>query len=284
MNRDEMLQKLTALGYDASTITPEIPDTFLAECLRVQSAGGSTSNQDGTDPNQMAAKNDEAPCPPKPDDKTKKVLEYAMKMADLFSGGDEVVSQDTAGLVKKASEDDDMDKKKQFAEQDDRLKANEARLQEIERKTEQRLAAERKAATFSEVTALVKSGQVLPAEVDAGLVELLMLLPHDTVHTFAEKDGRQVKATAIDRALSILKGRPKLHTFAEKVKGGGKAAGAADEEKALVEEHWNSFSERFTRMGVSKDAFTKAFEKRRTQTPDLTAEQYLGEGRKRQPA
>ncbi len=286
MNRDDMLQKLTALGYDASVFGPETPDTVLAEIIRVQSAGSSSTPNTDDDPS-AASMNDEDPCPTKPTDKdsAKKYLEYAMKMADLFGGGDDkVISQDTAGIVK-ASENDDPDKKKQFAEQDRRFKANEVRLQEIERRTEQRLQAERKAACFSEVTALVKTGQVLPAEVDGGIVELLMLLPHDTVHTFAEKDGRQVKATAFDRALSILKARPKLHTFAEKVKGGGAGGkGTADEEKAQVEEHWNSFSERFTRMGTSKQAFIAAFEKRRTQTPDLTAEQYLGEGRKRQPA
>lgn len=112
---------------------------------------------------------------------------------------------------------------------------------------------------------LLKQGKVTPAAIDAGLRD--QLYRADAVKKFS--DGK----TELDKQFAVLEAGPVVLKFNEQVKGGKPNP---DTEKAAVEQHYEQFSEQFSRAGTSKETLVKGFEIQRKTQPRLTAKEYLG--------
>lgn len=153
-----------------------------------------------------------------------------------------------------------------------------SQLAEIQRFAEQEKAARKKATVKAELDALVQAGKVLPAEIDAGLADVLCAADSATVMKFSE-GGKTVETTAFDRLLAALKARPVLVKFGERIAGGKAKTSSEDDEVAKVEEHFEQFSEQLTKVGVTKDKLVSGFKAERKRRPSVTADEFVGNSR-----
>ncbi len=169
-----------------------------------------------------------------------------------------------------------------YAEQ---MKAFERQMATLQKFQEDTLAAQKKARVQAELDALVQSGQVLPAQRQAGLDDVLYALPTDTLMKFSEvKSGKTVvvERSPFDQMLAVLKGGPILVRFGERVKSQAAvkvAAGstADDAEVAKVERFAESnepFQAALKAAGKTPAVYVEKFRELRKKDPELTAKRY----------
>lgn len=147
----------------------------------------------------------------------------------------------------------------------------------LDKFAEDRYAAEKKSTIKAELDALVAAGKVLPAELDAGLADILHATDSRTVHKFTEA-GKTVQHTLFDRFLGSLKARPVLTTFADRVrtgKGGGVAGDSAEGEVEKVRRFAEErLAPHLKATGKTPASFVAGFVAARAKMPELTAQQY----------
>jgi hypothetical protein len=135
-----------------------------------------------------------------------------------------------------------------------RLRAVNQRLDRVLRFQEQQADQDNRAMFTSVLTDLAREGRIGSAEVGP-LTEALLAMSDQ----------------AAAKLLNALKSRPKTNPSPERDQAG----------EQTIAQHWESFSERFTRLGVTKQALVGAFKKARLGNAELTAAEYLACGRRR---
>lgn len=160
------------------------------------------------------------------------------------------------------------------------------RVGELQKFAEETTAAQKRTAVDAWLDAQVKAGKVTPRELDprdpANLRDrLLRADSRSVIASFTESaGGRKVKRnmTELDLQIREVEGR-RPFLFGEKVRSGQPGGGAADSESETevqkVEDHWDSYSEQFTKMSTPKEELVGAYKTRRKQDPTLTAERFL---------
>jgi hypothetical protein len=156
-----------------------------------------------------------------------------------------------------------------------RVEKTEQRSAKVEKFTERQLRAAKEKLVRDTVDNLVAAGKVLPGEVDDGLVDVLLSLPTAKTLKFSEK-GKTVERSPLDQALLVLKKRPNLMKFGERIPGkGGKVEGSDDAEIEKVKEHYQQFSEQFDRAGMTEERLIQGFKANRKTNAKLTAAEFL---------
>jgi hypothetical protein len=161
------------------------------------------------------------------------------------------------------------------------MKPIKQKMAKVDKFAEDRLAAEKKAATKARIDVFSEQGKILPAEKEDLLAAALTLDSSTVIRKFKEKrDGKliDVEHTAYDRFMAALDKRPNLVSFSERIKtqGGGTEA-AEDNEVQKVEAHVQKFSESFARAGMDAKAVVAGFKnERKLKNGKLTAEEFLG--------
>jgi hypothetical protein len=156
-----------------------------------------------------------------------------------------------------------------------KIKPVEAKVAQLDKFAEDKIAADTRARIDSELQALVGSGQVLPSQIDAGQFQYLYDLPATgNLEKFSES-GKAKTGSKLDAALARLKGGPILRKYGEKLRDPADKAGV-EGEVAKVEAHFESFSEDFQKCGTTKEELVGAFKNRAKREPGLTAERFLG--------
>ena len=179
VNRADLIATLTELGFDTAVLTDAVPDNVLAEMIRVYQGMKAAAA-----PPPQAAMSDPASAPaPAPSPAPASV-------PGVPTG--QTPSQVTL-----------------------KFQEIEQNIQRLQKFTEDRLVAEKKARIKAELDTLVQQGKVIPAERPA-LDEVLYLADAATVHKFSE-GGKEIEQTALDRMLATLKARPPIARFAETV-------------------------------------------------------------------
>lgn len=158
------------------------------------------------------------------------------------------------------------------------LKGQAAEQATIRKFNEDTLAAQKKARVKDELDVLARAGKVLPSE-RPKLDNVLAVLDTTVVHTFAETDPKSgkavaVKASAFDSMLAMLKERPALVKFGERVKTGPQGETPEDAEVAKVEAHFEAYRENFPKT-ATKQALVEGFKAARKYDKDLTAEKFV---------
>jgi hypothetical protein len=118
------------------------------------------------------------------------------------------------------------------------------------------------------------AGKLPPAEHAAARELMLLLAQNPAVQKFTE-EGKEVERTALAHYIATLDRRPRLFTELARGGSGGKP-GSASEEAAKVKEHFEAYSEQFSRAETTEEDLLKAFEAARKIDPKLTAEAFLG--------
>lgn len=165
-------------------------------------------------------------------------------------------------------------------------KGLDSRVKKMESFTEKRIGAEKKATATARIDALVKAGKVWPAEVDGGLLDVVMGLDAESMTKFSEKNAKgqavTVERTPFDHFFKTLEARPKQFDFSEKVKtpgaGAGTSSAAGGNEEAEVEKlkgHFEVYREHFPK-GTRVDDLVDGFKKARKHDATVTAERFLG--------
>lgn len=301
MTREQLLQALADLGFNVAVITDATSDDALREIWKAVADEADAAPDAAAAPGDMP---DDAfgemglDDPDKPDAMppggSDGVAEPPAEPADGTHGNtDPGVAMGDNGLVTRDAEDepDMMPVKKMGQGQPTRKygegagKANgkpaapatartvnriERRLDALDRQTARRLAREKHANIQAFCERLRAEGRLPPALADP-LVPFMMTLDAGRVRKFSEGGpGR----TQLDEFMSILDQSPTYISFAERVKqpagGGGK-----DPEVARVEQHYQKFSERYAKVGTTKEKLVKAFNYERKQNPHLTADEFV---------
>jgi hypothetical protein len=149
-----------------------------------------------------------------------------------------------------------------------------AKVQELDKFAEDRLAAEKKSTVKARLDALVVAGKVLPAEIDGGIADTIFTLDSRAVRKFAEA-GKEVERTAFDHFFAVLEARPVLVKFAERCKAPASADAAGDEtEKVRQYAHKPEVAHALKAAGRTPEQYVAKFSELLKQRPDLTAAQY----------
>lgn len=257
MNRDQMLEALAALGYDVAKISKATSDEALAEILIMCQA------KSGTATPAPEPKPEEKP----PEDKPKEMAEPVVSTPTPTPP-----AREPSTVTLKYSE------LQTYVQQavDKAVKGLGDKVERIDKFTEERLVAEKKASIKSRLDALVAAGKVLPAERDAGLDETLLAVDAVKVHKFSEK-GKTVERTALDQQFATLEARPVLVSFAERMKVGATGAKATEEEEVAKVTRFSEdakFSSALKATGKSPEQYVAAFKEARKKKPSLTAKEY----------
>ena len=127
---------------------------------------------------------------------------------------------------------------------------------------------------------MLKEGRLQPWEMDktnpsvlAKEDELYLLDDKNPIRKFTE-NGAEKSLTALDLAMNGIKAR-KPESFAEKIKTDSTGKPIEDMEIAIVGEHFDRYSEQFSKVGTSKDNLVAAFKFERQKDKDLTAEVFF---------
>jgi hypothetical protein len=152
--------------------------------------------------------------------------------------------------------------------------ALEKRLAALDKISGDRVADEKKAGFQVFCESQVKAGKLLPAWIDAGLIEVAMELDAVKVHKFS--DGKQV--TALDKLKAIITSGPNLLHFSERLANGKSGSAAADHEENRVKQHYHSFAENYKKQGLDEEKLVAGFRALKKRMPDTRAEDYLGAG------
>lgn len=245
VSREELLAGIGEFGLDLG-ILGELTDAQLAEILRGLRMAAESAEIEG-DETAMADQDQEKEKPQ-----------------------DGIAASDSVGPPIAAAQPAPASPKKvtlQYAEVTKRIREAEKKIAATENVIAKRLAQEKKAAIAAFCERMIREGKVLPAEVEAGLMDRLMR--QDAVSKFA--DGK----TELDRQMSEIEARPVLVAFAERVKGGGSIN--TDAETAKVQRFAERFSDAdFQRLGNTKNGYIEAFRRARERNPQLTAREYCG--------
>lgn len=255
MDRDQMLEALAALGYDVEKITNATSDEALAEILimcQAKSGAATPPAEPAPEPTpEPDEKLAEPPVPaPPPAPPAREPSTVTLKYSELQTYVQKAVDKAVKGLGDKVAR--------------------------IDKFTEEKLAADKKASIKSRLDALVAAGKVLPAERDAGLDDALLAVDATKVLKFSEK-GKLVERTALDQQFATLEARPVLVSFAERMKVGATGTKATEEEEVAKVTRFSEdakFSSALKAAGKTPEAYVAAFKEARKKKPSLTAKDY----------
>lgn len=268
-SRDEMLAALADAGYDPADLA-DLTDEELAELMEEEAQGD--GGEEMAEGDEEMAEGDEP------------AGDGDHKTTDTMLSG-YAEGEDTEPMKKN---DDD---KKPGAKAPDAAMSERAVNDRIDRLVRERLAAvEGRIAAASKqadevegnirrknVTAFCEglraAGKLLPVEFSPTVSRLLRADHRNKVQTFA--DGKSVEMTELELQMAELEKRPTLFRFGEKLPTAFEDPKLADGEKAKVEAHYESFSEQFSQMGMTKEKFVQGFEAGRKRNPRLTAQDYV---------
>lgn len=266
MTRDDLLALLTDVGFDVSTLPPECPDATLMEIARMarmfiedesaadaeatvakaEAAGADAGVAEAEAKAKGETPADESKPAPKPEEKNAPAM-----MAEMV-----------AAEVAKIREAFQADMAHQFSE----LKASRealARESAAARRTEIQLFAEQ----------LRRDGKLLPAEIDAGLVDLIAQADAASgSQAVAFSDGTQT--TLVDKFKAVLAARPKLVQFAERIRHTPGGANE-DEELATIREFAEQNRDKLRLAGRTPEFFCETFQHARKADPSMTADRFL---------
>ena len=298
MSRDELLEKLATHGIDTAAVTDAVPDSLLAEFIRILDANESEETYIN-DP-------DSEPLPePGNDDEMKAFAERAEKMGrraaryfEKYKKGGAV--KDEAKVEKHNCEEGkdavhvDINSHKgekaaAYSESaiaeivENRLKAllpaangDLARMQKF---AEQQVANQKKllVETFCEVKC--KEGKITPAELDpanpANIKDRLMRADSSAIVQKFKEGGQEVALTELDLQMKEIEGR-KPFVFGERFVQPLRKSGDVDSEVQQIEDHFEIFSELFQKNGMTKERLVEGFKLEKKARPSLTAREYIG--------
>ena len=310
IDRDEVMKKLQEHGLSADALA-ECPDAALAEMLRaldakeaekegekddpveVEEKGGAEPDGDEKKPDEMgeeSAMRKDTMGLVGPDSSDEKMAAHHAHMASMYAGRcaakyseeEDRLAQTHKRLAAKfaaRAKTSTRTGATNMSETDKRIAAQERRLAEIEKYSEARLDAERRAAIDAEIEAACKAGRLLASQ-KADRRALLLSLSTAKVVKFSD-GGKETTTSQLDLALRELRSGPVLVRFSERLKAtGGKGAGKDggrqedDAEVAAVRANYQAYSEQFAGANLSEDDLVNAFEFQRKTRPGLTAEQF----------
>ncbi len=278
---------------DASA-TPPMPPTRKEESWQGKFAEMPDEDWDKTDPGMM-----------NPEDK-KAAHAYACRMygesfgtefAEKWAGRVRrysdmgTVPGSTLGLVKTSQTPPperyaEVERIAKHAEQTAKRAAEKAEA--AERFSEERLDKELRRSISARLDDLQRKGKVLPFERQGGVASAFSLdsklakCNAVKVNTFAE-NGKTLHMTELEYEFELLNRRP-AEAFGERMVAADPliplSQQDADAEKERIRRHWRDNAKTFTKVGMSLEKFSEAFDARRSHEPGLTAEQFLGAGRK----
>lgn len=295
VNREEMIAELAKHGMDTAVLTDDVPDSALAEMLRIFSDKDALTepgdepapDQDVMDGMDGATDMEELPEPAnemeaqKFSAHAKKLMAKARKHFEKYcSGPDKAKMGEEEG---QPVEDAPMEKMSELEKAV--LKAVKRQQRSINKFAEQHAANLKKQTIDSFIQTRKEAGKILPYELDqtnpANLRDRLMRADAITpVRTFSER-GKKVELTELDLQMKEIDNR-KPFTFSERMKAGKAGTNhleAADHETAELEAHYEMFSEQFSKQGTTKEAMIKAFKGEKSMRPQLTVDEFLNRGR-----
>ncbi len=285
MDHDAMIQQLTQLGYDPDKLQTA-DDDLLQHMIEVaggdsedmddedeggdqgDEGGDDTSMMDGTQYGDDEPDADDKPGLGNPAPGVKPQLAVNPKGSTDTSG-------DTPMRPRKVmlhySEIEKMVTKAvtaAVAKVDQRLNQAEKFTEETHQRAKKELVEK-----FVEEHSL--AGRIPPAQKEKVKSRLLRTDSVNVVHRFKEK-GKEVALTEFDLQCKEIAESPVLRLFQEKVKGAnGKGAAEPDVEVEKVEQHWDTYAERFNNLNTPKTELVEAFKLRQKREPGLTAERFL---------
>jgi hypothetical protein len=253
ISRDELLAILGGMGIDTSTITDAVPDQFLMEVARVTRAMIE----------EMTAAN-----------ATKDVAEAEA------SGAKQAVEE----IVNEKSTDDDDDENKNVAAMSDKriedrvaklVEAGLARFAASAAQAREQLAKEIREANKASIAMFCeeqrRAGRLLPAEIDAGLPELLeKLAARDSVVKFS--DGTET--SLLEKIKKIIAARPEVARFSDVIKA--PATIDADVEIAKVARFAEGNADALKKAGRTPAQMVETFKRIREKDPGFTADKLIG--------
>lgn len=119
---------------------------------------------------------------------------------------------------------------------------------------ERRQREERRGYLQSKVENWIKQGKVLPAEVDGGLIDALLISDHSQVVKFGEREGTQ-----LEHMLRAIESRPQLVRFGERFKDPVGKQADQGEDVAQVEKFCEQFSKDLDRIGITSTEVVKTY-------------------------
>jgi len=283
--RDDLLAALAQYGVDTSKLTDVVPDDVLSELCRAfeSIANAQPAEEPPPDPDNPVeppvVENDEQFPDPGNADKAMALYKHARKMAEKYGCKVDDVEKpvtpaDDNGALKMSEKDIqavvDQAVQKAVAAV---TAQSESALGTLQKFNEENLASERKRTVDGIIERASAAGRLPPVEKET-VRKRLMRADTKTVHKYTE--GKTVvEGTEFDLQVKELESRPVL--FGEVIRGGRSAGGNTTEEVEVekVAQHWETYSETFTKIGTDKDELVKAFKTQRKTEKDLTAEKFL---------
>lgn len=249
VTREELIAVLGDAGFDVSTITAETPEAVLLEMARVLRMSMEESAK---------AKAETVNNGDKPEDKPAEKKEEVKEMSNKNLPADWET------------------KLKTFAEQ--QAAPIKAELEALKKQTAADATQLKRMATANTAASIRafceqarKDRKLLPAEIDAGIVDVMTALAEvPTVVTFA--DGKQ--STLLEKFKAVILARPALKVFADALKPGPVNQ---DQEVATVRTFADDNATQLKHTGQTKEQFVQRFIDQRKTNEQLTAAEFLGQ-------
>jgi hypothetical protein len=135
------------------------------------------------------------------------------------------------------------------------------------------VASAKKANVDALIERLSLEGRLPPAEREAIRQRLMRADSSRPAVKFSEKGKQPEMLTEFEAQVRELESRPTL--FAERFKMPTAAAASADAEEARIEEHFDAFSERYQKLGQTREKFLGAFRAEKKMRPSVTVDEFL---------
>lgn len=274
ITRDELLAILGEAGMDVSMIGPEVSDAVLTEMARIarmfiedeaKSDAEKTvaeAENEGTDAGMEAAKMG--------DDKAAATAEAAM--TDEEKAAAEKAKAEPAKMSETPASTADLDAlvAAAVAKAMAPLAAKFSEAVAVTGELKTRTATARKTEIEMFCERLRNDGQLLPAELDAGLVDLMVQADILTGNQPAKfSDGTET--TLLERFKAVLTARPKLAIFADRIKA---KHDGGDADKAEVMRFAEENAATLKKNGRTPAWFVSTFEQTKKVNPALTAAEF----------
>lgn len=305
-DRTALVEQLGDHGVDTSLITDDIPESLLAEFVRIL-ADKESSQEEGLDELDEDMDIDEEPEEEAFSDEDDEDAEAYEEPEEDEAYGDEDAEEycddaeekPVSKMSRRSKYCDDKEDPVNMAKMSEKglrrlinkavsqavSRTTRGEITALKRYTRKELASRKRAAIEAFCESRLKEGKILPSELDesnpasikARLYRADCVTP---VIKHAEKGGKGGKGgkvkplTELDLQMAEIDRRPAFK-FAERFKDPLSSKKGEDAETSKIEEHFEAYSEQFGKVGMTKEKLLAGFKAERSRNVKLTAEEFL---------